>query len=217
MLRQSQGVEVSCIHETSNELISLAGLPIALDIESIKEIAPVLEACNAEQDSGIERELLAKGLGLTRYDQVEDHPLWSLFEQYDGNHYMLSGLGSIALAELNARIKKTKVWLSRQAAERFEAEQRKGSEAAKRWQQILDHISDRDWRDRHRHEYKTCEFPASKLDRTQYRAFYDYDASSNQVLILELAIEEHGEYDKVPINRKDFGPHTLWTSEKEER
>lgn len=211
MLRQTQKVEVSCIHETSTELISLAGLPIALDFESIKEFVPVLEACNAEQADGIDRTSLAKGLGLSRHEPVEDHRLWSLFEQYDNDHYILSGLGSIALAELNARGKKQQVWLSKQAIDAFE-KTKPGSIARQNYTTILNRIHDPNNRvDPYRHTYKGSDFPAYKYKGDE-RLFY-YEHPEGYILILELTrhvSDANYSYETEPKQLENYSPYHPW-------
>lgn len=207
-----RGVNVSCIHETSEVLISLAQLPIALDLEQIKGIAPVLMECQAEQTDGITREALAKGLGLTRNDLIGEHPLWSLFEQLDSEHYILSGLGSIALAELNARNKKQKVWLSKQAADAFE-KSKPGSGARQNYTTILNRIHDPNNRVvPYRHSYKGTDFPAFKYKGDE-RLFY-YEHPEGYILILELTrhvSDKDYSYEIVPSDDlSSYSPYQLW-------
>jgi len=212
MLRQSQGVEVSCIHETSHELITLAGLPVALDLANIKKIEPLLRACEDAQETGIERDKLANGLGLSRNQLIEEHPLWSLFEQFDSDHYILSGLGSIALAELRARAKDQEVWLSRQAVERLEKDFKPGSEARQNFETILNRIGSPENRvDPYRHTYKGSNFPAYKYKGNE-RLFY-YEHEDGYILILELAqhiSDLDWRYDRVPTQLTDYAPYRRW-------
>lgn len=212
MLRQSDGVEVSCIHETSTELITLAGLPIALDLATIQKISSLLERCDAEQLTGIDRTALAEGLGLSRQELIENHPLWSLFEQFDSEHYILSGLGSIALAELRARAKKQPVWLSKQASERLEHDFKPGSEARRNFETILNRIHDPANRvDPYRHTYKGCDFPAYKYKGNE-RLFY-YEHPDGYVLILELAqhtSDSNLSYDRIPGDLRNYLPTKSW-------
>jgi putative CRISPR-associated protein (TIGR02619 family) len=142
MLRQAEGVTVSCIHESSKNLITLAGLPISLNLSSIKHFLPLLQECYAAQVTGLDVQILRKELTLNSDKTVEEHPLWSLFEKYDDNHYMLSGLGSIVLKELSERTKKQPVCLSKQAAEAFDRLKQGG--ARDKYIEIFDHIGDAD-------------------------------------------------------------------------
>ncbi len=212
MLRQSQDVQVSLIHETSTELITLANLPITLDISQIEKIRPLLEACEKEQQSGVDQNQMKQELGLNRNQMVEDHPLWSLFEQLDGDHYTLSGLGTIALAELRARSQMQTVWLSKQAYERLEREFKPGSEARRNFETIFDRLRDPAKRvDPYRHAYKDCDFPAYKYKGNE-RLFY-HERPDGTVLVLELAqhiSDSDWSYDRVPDEQSEYIPYFQW-------
>jgi putative CRISPR-associated protein (TIGR02619 family) len=202
-------IEISYIYETSSELITLGRLPFKLDIDLLENAYLALKR---GRDLIYENEL-RELLKIAENEPIEGHPAWALFSYEEDQGLRLfgtNGLGNIVLRHYEALASKAKVYLSRQANERYKTEKQKGSEAAKRWKQILDNISDRTWRDQHRHEYKTCKFPAAKLSRTQYRAFYDYDTSLDKVLILEFAIEVNQDYDRTPTDRKDYDDHRLW-------
>lgn len=212
MLRQKIGVRISLIHESSQQLITLSGLPIALDIEAIQEIAPLLRECEEQRQTGLSRDKLMKGLELTKNQSVEDHDLWSLFEELDG-YYILSGLGSIALAEVTARTRLSEVWLSRQALERLEKDFKSGSTARKNFETIFERLSDPDNRvEPYRHQYKGTTFPAFKYKGNE-RLFY-HERDNGQVWVLELAQhigDNDWSYDRIPTKISDYLPVTKWT------
>jgi hypothetical protein len=207
-----QKVDVGLIHETSKELITLAGIPITFNIAAIKKIASLLEKCDEKQENGISRSELAQGLGLSRSESVEDHIFWSLFEQFDSDHYILSGLGSIALAELRAQAAEQTVWLSKQAAERLERDFKPGSEARQNFETMLNRIHDPANRvDPYRHTYKGCDFPAYKYKGNE-RLFY-HEHPKGYILILELAqhvSDNNWSYDRVPGKLADYSPQKRW-------
>lgn len=211
MLRQADRVEVSIIHETSPELITLSGLPIALNLSEIKKYRRVLEDCAAEQQKGLEPDKLKQYLGLSQNEQIEDHEFWSLFEQFDDG-YILSGLGSIALRELRSRERLSKVWLSKQAYDRLEREFRQGTEGRKNFEVIFKRIADPDYRVApYRHEYRGSQFPAFRY-RGNERLFY-YEQKDGSVLILELALhisDNNWSYDRIPENLEKYHPYYEW-------
>jgi putative CRISPR-associated protein (TIGR02619 family) len=215
MLRQKDGVKVSCIHETSTQLITLGGLPVALDLAAIGKIAALLEECDAEQESGLSRPRLMQGLGLNRNEMVEDHPFWSLFEQFDSEHYILSGLGSIALAELRSQARLSEVWLTHQALERLNKEFKPGSVARQNFETIFDRLRDPLNRvDPYRHTYKGSSFPAFKYKGNE-RLFYHENADGS-VWVLELAqhvSDSDYSYDRIPAALTDYTPAQRWPKE----
>ncbi|MGQ9908249.1 MAG: hypothetical protein ACUVS2_05360 [Candidatus Flexifilum sp.] len=211
MLRRTDKVEVSIIHETSPELITLSGLPIALNISEIKQYRRVLEDCAAEQQKGLEPDKLKQGLGLSENEQIEDHEFWSLFEQFDDG-YILSGLGSIALQELRSRERLSKVWLSKQAYDRLNEEFRQGSRSRENFEIIFRRIADPDYRvPPYRHEYSRSRFPAYKYKGNE-RLFY-HEQKDGSVLILELALhisDNNWSYDRIPENLENYHPSYEW-------
>lgn len=209
MLRQAQGVEVSCIHEFSDELITLASLPIRLDIEVIKSIQPLLEKCD---EGEIDRGTLLSGLGLGHHDPIETHSLWSLFEHFDGDYYILSGLGSIALAELRARSERMPVYLSKQAADRY-AKSVNGSEEQRNFEKILNNIHDAQLRQNNVHTYpNAANALVYKLGRQKERAFYL--EKGDHILVIELCGKKNeSEYDVEPLPAREYSEFKLWESE----
>jgi putative CRISPR-associated protein (TIGR02619 family) len=208
-------VEVGLIHETSEALITLAGLPIALDLEAIAQISPVLEQCDAEQETGIHRTTLAQGLGLSRNEMVESHPLWSLFGQYGSDHYILSGLGSIALAELRVRAKHQRVWLSKQATERFDELDRNLQDQLSR---IFEQMRDSDWIKINLHATGKDHLKILKPSGAERPLFYWADDGS--VVIADIGLKNDGSYDRISdeldtLKRVDYPPFSLW--EKKQR
>jgi|GEM_PF-828116 len=212
MLRQSQDVQVCYIHETSKSLITLAGLPVTLDLNSVQPYKAILEQCDKSQDTGLARSIVFEGLGLTANDRLSEHPCWSLFEQYGENHFMLSGLGSIVLAELNELARCQPVWLSKQAAARYDSEYKSGSIARSNFDTIFNRIGDPDNRvPPYFHPYKGSKYPAFKY-RGNERLFYK--EFENGVLILELAQHKSDinySYDRVPDENTDYTPYRAWT------
>lgn len=206
-------VEVGLIHESSQTLITLSGLPIGLKLNEIRLIYDALEKCDKEQQNGIDKNTLKKELGLNRNESIEESPFWSFFEEYDHNHYILSGLGSIALEELRKHDKQQKVWLSKQAWERLEKDFKPGSEARKNFEVILNRIDNPDNRvDPYRHTYKDCKYPAYKYKGNE-RLFYDDKREDNSILILELAQhigDNDWSYDRVPNDKDDYQPYKPW-------
>ena len=120
MLRgKQQEIQISYLYEGSEELISLAGLPINLDYERMNSIYDALAECEAAQTSGLPEIELQKLLKL-KNQRIESHEFWSLFELFESNHYMLSGLGKIVFRELTTIRAKIPVYLSRQATTIFD-------------------------------------------------------------------------------------------------
>lgn len=206
-----QKVEVSYIYEFSEALITLAGLPVTLDFKRIATIAEALEKCKAVQNDGVALSVLSEYLGLERGEPITNHPLWSLFEPFGDDAYILSGLGEIALTELRSRAKRQKVWLSKQATEAYDR-LRPGSVAWANYTEILNRISDPAKRvPPYRHAYRGTDFPAFKYKGNE-RLFY-YEHPEGYVLILALtkhrSDSDYG-YEIVPTSLDGYTPYREW-------
>lgn len=209
MLRQSQGVQVSLIHETSTELITLADLPISLNINAIAQIRALLEQCDAEQNKGVPQDEVVRGLGLTRREMVENHPLWSLFEQFDSNHYILSGLGEIALKELQTSARQT-VWLSKQAHERFSASDNNLQAQLTR---IFEQMRDTEWVKLNLHATNKDKLKILKPSGAERPLFYYQDDGS--LVIADIGLKNDGSYDRISrdfdiLKRIDYPLFSAW-------
>lgn len=202
-------VEVGLIHETSEELITLAGLPITLDLDEISTISAVLEECEQEQQEGMRQAKLANDLGLAPNELIESHPLWSLFEQLNSERYILSGLGTIALEELRARMKQPRVFLSKQAAERYDQLDKVQQEKFNRY---FSRLREPGWIEQKRHdEFKNPGgATAIKPGKVDERLFI-YELDDGAILVAELAFHlPNNSYDRVPQHRKDYDVYRLW-------
>jgi putative CRISPR-associated protein (TIGR02619 family) len=202
-----QKTEIQYIYERSEEIISLSHLPILFDYSQFgSNIVETLKA--TDNDFIAEKDLIQR---LQIQEALVDHPAWSLFDvtqQQGENWYNLSGLGRIALEQLNVEPAQ-KVYLSRQAFERLQ-DTPQGSEAYNKFRTILNNIHNPTRRQSNMHDYPNgANAQVFKLARSSQRAFYIVE--DDTVLVLELA--EHRserDYDVVPQRRKDYGQHTLW-------
>lgn len=209
-----QQAEVGLIHETSKNLITLKGLPIILDIPEIKKIKKLLDKFEEKeaQQEGVQKKDILDGLGLNHRHQIEDHRLWSLFEHYEDDRYILSGLGSIALEEIKSLSKNQTVWLSQQAYRRLEKDFPKGTQARENFETILNRLQNPDMRTPpYRHEYQGSEFPAYKYKGNE-RLFY-HEHPDGYILVLELAqhnSDNDWAYDRTPTKIEDYKKFERW-------
>jgi len=103
---------------------------------------------------------------------------------------------------------KTPVWLSEQAAERFDT-------FDTNWQAKFgarfDRLADVDWRTRHQHgtlNQATIIKPGNVDER-----LYFYEMSNGGVLVPELARHlANNSYDREPTQKSDYKPFRLWES-----
>lgn len=207
-----QQVEVGLIHETSKSLISLAGLPIALDLSEIRQISSVLEQTDAAQQEGIHRTKLTQELGLSRNELIESHPLWSLFEYYDNDYYILSGLGVIALAELRKNNQKVHIFLSPKAAKRF-SELDKGLQV--QLSGIFEQMRNRRWVENNLHASGKDKLKILKPSGAERPLFYWDD--NGDVVIADIGLKNDGSYDRISsdldnLKRIDYPPFQAWNA-----
>jgi putative CRISPR-associated protein (TIGR02619 family) len=193
-----RGVKVALIHETSQSLITLAGLPITLDLEKIAQYRELLEIFDSEvaQQDGVGSDQLREALKLSRTDSIEQHPLWSLFERYESNHYILSGIGYIAREELRKRASRKRIYLSKQAAERLDSLDRTNQTSFERY---FARLHEPGWIDSHRHDevHNDGDAVAIKPGNVDERFFIYLEGDS--ILIAELAYHQtNGSYDRTP-------------------
>jgi len=199
------GVEIAYIYEFSDELITLAGLPFTLDFSQMEGAYDAL--LQAKRNPLSEQELRnALGIGT---QPISEHPLWSLFDfiEDDGGLYEPSGLGKIVLENFKDKLK-TPVWLSEQAAKRFDT-------FDTNWQAKFgarfDRLADADWRTRHQHgtlNQATIIKPGNVDER-----LYFYEMSNGGVLVPELARHlANNSYDREPTQKSDYKPFRLWES-----
>ncbi len=151
------------------------------------------------------RDMLGTGSQL-----ISEHPLWSLFDfEEDGDErvYEPSGLGQIVLENFKDKLK-TPVWLSEQAAKRFDA-------FDANWQAkfgaLFDRLSDPDWRKRHQHgtlNQATIIKPGNVDERV-----YFYDLPDGGILVPELARHlTNNTYDYEPTQKSDYKSFRRWES-----
>lgn len=204
-------VEISYIYEKSPELLTLSGLPLGVDYDQLGDTLPALEKAS----NGVLEEKELRDALNWQTKPLPEHPAWAMFDvvEADGAYlYELSGLGEIALGHLREE-KRTPVYLSKEAAERFDAEP-PNSEARSEFTKILNEIHDPQLRESNHHTYTAGnpdKLPVYKLGRKKSRAFYHYNRKEDYVLVVEFARHvNETDYDKTPDRLKAYGSFRRW-------
>lgn len=203
-------VEVSYIYERSPELITLAGLPIALDYERLGAHYSTLAVLN-EAGQLNETDLRSELAWPDR--PLAEHPAWPLFEAeaIDGGwHYALGGLGLIAFRYLRQARKHQPVWLSMQAEEAY---QRLSPSEQRVFGMIFNLLADPDWREQRRDSKHGIKGEAIIYKRraSKERLLYFWDEAQGCVLIAELLSHGDGSYESAPDpKRKDYDYAREW-------
>lgn len=198
-------IEMDYIYEQSPELIRLAGLPLRLDFERIESAFEALARC---ADDMIPEEELQKMLGIVN-QPITAHPFWSLFDLVDSQgpaYYTLSGLGYIVYEHFKNMRRKTKIYLSRQAAQRFDA---LDSTQKRNLGKVLDQMTDLDWRRLQEHATRTGGDKILKATANERLAYFE--DTDGTVLIAEITMHSDKSYEHLPeLRRKDYAQYRLW-------
>jgi putative CRISPR-associated protein (TIGR02619 family) len=204
----NEGVEMSYIFERSDELITLADMPVDLDLKRMGIDWATLDWMNTENTVTVQRleERLESNTPL------HEHPAWGLFdeEDIDGSWQVaLSGLGQLAYEQLKPELQKTPVYLSKQAAERYD-KAANGSDEKRNYTKILNEIHDEENRKKKIHRNRnSSRIPAYKLGRTDERAFFL--ERKDHVLIVEFARHNpDGSYDCNVLKESEYDKYRLW-------
>jgi len=203
-----EGVEVSYIYEQSPELLVLSGLPLRLDYDLLKDSYEALVKCR--QEGQLSRQDLI-GLLKLQDQRLSDHPTWALFEviEVDGQDlYALNGLGEIVLRHLEKSVGKSQIYLSKQAAKRWDA---MDNVQKQRFARIINQMADPVYRegDSHLHGRKG-EAVIHKQPSEDERILY-FEMKNGDVLIAELALHSDGSYDRLPdLRRKEYDTFRKW-------
>lgn len=205
-----QDIEISYIYERSTELIRLGRIPLQFDFEVLESAYPALEKCAEGFASAAELKSL---LGLDATQPLTSHAAWSLFDQteQDGEpFYLVNGLGEIVRQHF-AGLRRARIYLSRLAAERFDALDRNQQV---RFARHFEALRNPAWLDQKRHdEYGNpggaiCVKPGNVDER-----LWCYHLEGDDILVAELAFHRPGgDYDRVPQRRKDYDMYRLWES-----
>jgi putative CRISPR-associated protein (TIGR02619 family) len=201
-------IEISYIYERSSELITLGRIPLQFDFEVLKPAYNALKKCS---EDFVSESALKTLLGLESGRSLSTHPAWSLFDQteQDGQIYFsVNGLGAIVLGHFDA-LNKIAVYLSRQAAERFDD---LDQTQQKKFASYFDKLREPGWIEQKRHdEYKNPGGAiAIKPGGVDERLFI-YQLDDGSILVAELAFHQpNGSYDRVPKRRKDYDTYRLW-------
>ncbi len=201
-------VHLSYIYEQSKELISLGRVPLKFDFDTLAGTYPALKACS---ENFVDMYKLAQLLDLAEGNTLVEHPAWSLFDQdvQDGNTYFsLNGLGRIVLAHFRT-LDRTAVYLSRQAAERFDS---LDSTQKRKFASYFERLRDTDWVEQKRHDEVANPGNAIpiKPGRVDERLFI-YRLDDGSILVAELAYHRPDmSYDRMPQRRSDYDKHRLW-------
>ncbi len=201
-------VKLSYIYEKSPALITLGRVPLQFNFEILQSAYPALKAC----DEGlIEEHKLKELLSLSPDKSLSDHPAWSLFENtsIDNKTYFdVNGLGKIVLEHFKA-LDQTRIYLSRQAAERFDS---LDTNQQKRFQSYFERLRDPAWIDSHRHdEYKNDGNAIPIKPGNVDERLFIYRLDDGSILVAELAFHKtDGSYDCVPNDKDDYQPYKLW-------
>lgn len=203
-----ENAQVSYIYEQSPELLTLAGLPVTLDYDRLEDAYQALDECNHRDLSADD---LRRLLGLSEGLAVADHPAWPLFDRMDIGgqpNYTLNGLGRIVYQHLKEK-RRPKVYLSRQAAERYDALDKTEQEQFARYFEIL---RDPTHREGKKHGLKG-EAKIYKPGGVSGRLFY-FELDNGDVLVAEIASHSDKSYDRMPsLRRKDYDTYRLWEGE----
>ncbi len=202
------GVQLSYVYEQSPVLITLGRIPLQFNFEVLRSAYQALKICS---EDFVDERRLKELLSLPSDKPLSDHPAWSLFDQttQEGSVYFsVNGLGQIVLERFKA-LDRTAIYLSRQAAERFDS---LDATQQKRFQTYFERLRDKAWIDANRHdEYRN---PGNaipiKPGNVDERLFI-YRLEDGAILVAELAFHRSdGSYDRVPQRRDDYDRHRRW-------
>jgi putative CRISPR-associated protein (TIGR02619 family) len=201
-------IEMSYIYERSAELITLGRIPLQFDFDVLESAYPALKKC--DEDFVAESEL-KELLALDPARPLSTHPAWAFFDPMEQNgerQFLINGLGRIALQHF-ASLDRPKVYLSKQASERFKELDKAQKD---RFARYFDNLRNPQWLDQKRHdEYQNpggaiCVKPGDVNER-----LWCYKLEDGGVLVAELAFHRPGgSYDRVPQRRKDYDTHRIW-------
>ncbi len=199
-------IEVSYIYERSPELITLAGLPVNLDYGKLEGAYKALAACQREKQLSYDE--LAALLDVP--DQpIGSHPAWPLFDRVDVDgepYYELNGLGEIVYQHLAEERKRAPVYLSKQAAQRYDSYDKTQQ---KKFAAMFDRMGDTEWRESVRHATKGDAI-VLKQGNTDARPLI-IEMGDGSVLVAELTLHSDGSYDKIGnLRRKDYDKFRKW-------
>lgn len=201
-------VKLSYIYEQSPVLITLGRVPLQFNFEVLQSAYPALKACSEDL---VDEHKLKELLALSLDKSLSDHPAWSLFDNASIDnqiYFAVNGLGQIVLEHFKI-LDRTPIYLSRQAAERFD---RLDKTQQKRFQGYFERLRDPEWIDSHRHDEYANDGNAIpiKPGNVDERLFI-YRQDDGSVLVAELAFHQpNGSYDRVPQRRKDYDTYRLW-------
>lgn len=214
-----QHLDVAYIFEGSEELITLAGLPVRLDVELLEEYFDALDKVATNK---LDKEQLSKQLKL-KDQPLSEHAIYNLLDlKQEANSaeagieqvrsvYQLNGLGQIVYRQLKRSRARTPVWLSIEAQERFEKDAPKGSVARGNFEEILNRLQYEDNRVMpYRHEYKGSDAPAYKYKGKERLFYWELP---DKILVLELAFHKSGNdssYDKVAGKPMKYSAAVQW-------
>jgi len=201
-------IEISYIYERSSELITLGRIPLQFDFEILESAYNALKKCS---EDFVSESALKSLLGLKPDSSLSIHPAWSLFDQteQDGQIYFsVNGLGLIVLEHF-AALDKITVYLSRQAAERFD---KFDKTQQKKFDGYFSKLREPGWIKQKRHdEYQNPGGAiAIKPGNVDERLFI-YQLDDGAILVAELAFHQtNGSYDRLPKRRADYDTHRTW-------
>ncbi len=201
-------VQLSYIYEQSPVLITLGRVPLQFNFEVLESAYPALKACS---DDFVDEQQLKALLKLQAGEGLSDHPAWSLFDQttQEGSVYFsVNGLGQIVLEHFKA-LDRTPIYLSRQAANRFDG---LDTTQQRRFQDYFERLREPAWIDKHRHDEYANDGNAIpiKPGNVDERLFI-YQQDDGSVLVAELAFHRSdGSYDRQPKRRNEYDSYRLW-------
>lgn len=201
-------VKLSYIYEQSPVLITLGRVPLQFNFEVLQSAHQALKACS---EDFVDEHKLKELLALSPDKSLSDHLAWSLFDNasIDNQFYFaVNGLGQIVLEHFKI-LDRTPIYLSRQAAERFD---RLDKTQQKKFQGYFERLRDPEWIDSHCHAEYANDGNAIpiKPGNVDERLFI-YCQNDGSVLVAELAFHQpNGSYDHVPQRRKDYANYRLW-------
>ncbi|GIK29986.1 MAG: putative CRISPR-associated protein [Caldilineaceae bacterium] len=203
-------IRITYIFDQSEELISLARLPINLDFSRLE---PWVRALQSAKSATLTEAELRTLLGVDNGNLTE-HDAWSLFEAIDlgdETHYAVNGLGLIVANHFPNQLLDT-VWLSEQAQKAFDGLDGK---QAKTWGALIEKLRDPEWRAANLHATLKNGGKFIKQGNTDERPFY-YELGEGEVLLAELTRHSDRSYDKVSSrdpSRSNYATTHKWEAE----